>query len=118
MPTPLSPYTFSTPNHLLKATPKECLVLVLEAMELHPELWQCYFDDYLQHKLQLGSLHSGGISQKILHVIFEQLHKQEAISRVVSLHCYSHIYHVDLAKMANILQPLNQIQQVGGCWEV
>ena len=93
-------------------------MLALEAMELHPELWQRYFDDFLLHKLQLRGLHSGGISQQIFHVIFEQLHKLEAISRVVSLHCYSHTYHVDLAKMANILQPLNQIQQVGGCWKV
>ena len=83
-------------------------------MGLHPELWQHYFDDFLQHKLQLECLHSGGISQQVLHELFQQLHKQEAISRVVSLHCYSHTYHVDLAKMANLLRPLNQIQQVGG----
>ena len=105
-------------HHLLQTTPKENLVLAVEAMELHPELWQHYFDDFLQHKLQLECLHSGGVSQQVLHKLFQQPHKQEAISRVVSLHCYSHTYHVDLAKMAYLLQPLNQIQQVGGCSEV
>ena len=93
-------------------------MLAVEAMGLHPELWQHYFDDFLLHKLQLEGLHSGGISQRVLHVIFEQLHKQEAISRVVSLHCYSHIYNVDLTKMTNLLRLLNQIQQVGGRWKV
>ena len=106
------------PHHLLQATPKENLVLAVEAMGLHPELWQRYFDDFLTHKLQLEGFHSGGISQQVLHVVFQQLHKQETISRVVSLHCYGHIYHADHAKMANLLQPLNQIQQVGGCPEV
>lgn len=109
-PTPF----FSSPNLYLtlQATPDENLVLAVEAMRLHPELWQRYFDDFLQHKLQLKGLHSGGISQRLRHVLFQQLNKQDAISCVVSLHCYS---HVDLAKMADLLQPLNQIQQVGRC---
>ena len=93
-------------------------MLAVEAMRLHPELWQHYFDDFLLHKLQLGGLHSGGISQRVLHVLFQQLHKQEAILRVVSLHCYSHIYNMDLTKMTNLLRLLNQIQQVGGHWKV
>lgn len=90
-------------------------MLAVEAMKVHPELWERYFNDFLLHKLQLGSLHGGAISQQILHVFFEQLHKEEALVRVVSLHCYVHIYHLNLAKMANILRPLNQIQQVAMC---
>lgn len=90
-------------------------MLAVEAMKVHPELWQLYFDDFLLHKLQLGSLHSGAISQQILHVFFEQLHKEEALMRVVSLHCYVHIYHLNLAKMAYILRSLDQIQRVAVC---
>ena len=101
-----------------QATPKECLVLAVKAMELHPDLWQRYYDDFLVYKLRLGGLNRGAVSQQILNVLFQQLHKQDAISHVVSLHCYTHIHHVDLVKMANLLQPLNQIQQVGGCSEV
>ena len=82
-------------------------------MELHPELWQRYFDDFLLYKLKLGG-HQGGeaISQQILSAFFEQLHKQESLLRVVSLHCYVHVYHLDLAEMANILRPLNQMHKV------
>ena len=88
-------------------------MLAVEAMELYHDLWQRYLDDLLLHKLRLGGHQgSGAISQQILHVFFKQLDKQEAMSRVVSLHCYVHIYHLDLARMANILRPLNQMQQV------
>ena len=88
-------------------------MLAVEAMELHPDLWQHYFDDFLLRKLRLGGYQSGeAISQQILYRFFEQLHKQESLLRVVSLHCYVHIYHLDLAEMANILRPLNQMHKV------
>lgn len=114
LPMPFLVPTLTPPQ----ATPNECLVLAVKAMELHPDLWQCYFDDFLVYKLRLGGLNRGAISHQVLRVLFQQLHKQDAISRVVSLHCYTHFHHVDLVKMANLLQPLNQIQQVGECSEV
>ena len=86
-------------------------------MKLHPELWQRYFDDFLLYMLKLGG-HQEAISQQILYVFFEQLHKQESLLRVVSLHCYVHVYHLDLAEMANILRPLNQMHKVKKMWEL
>ena len=83
-------------------------------MKQYPTLWQCYLDDFLLYKLRLGDLHRGAISQQVLCVLFQQLQKQDAISRVVSLHCYTHIHHDRLANLiANLLPPLNKIQQVG-----
>lgn len=87
-------------------------MLAVDAMGVHFDLWQRYFDDFLLHKLRLGGLRGGAISQQILRAFFGQLHQQETLVRVVSLHCYIHVYHLDLAKMANLLRPLNQIQQV------
>ena len=84
-------------------------MLAIEAMGLHFDLWQRYFDDFI---IQLGGLLGGAISQQILHVFFSQLHQQETLVRVVSLHCYMHVYHLDLA---NLLRPLNQIQGVCVC---
>lgn len=81
-------------------------------MGVHFDLWQRYFDDFLLHKLRLGGLRGGTISQKILPAFFGQLHEQETLVRVVSVHCYIRVYHLDLAKMANFLRSLNQIQQV------
>ena len=97
---------------LHQAITKESLVLAVEAMELDFDLWQRYFDDFLKHKLRLGGPRIEAISQQILRVFFGELHEQEAMSRLVILHCYSHAYRQDLAKMANLLRPLNQIQQV------
>ena len=90
-------------------------MLAVEAMGRHFDLWQRYFDDFLLHKLRLGGLRGEAISQRILHVFFGQLHEQGVIVRMVSLHCYIRIYQLNLAKMATILRPLNQIQQVSVC---
>ena len=109
---PLLPPFSATISLILQANPKESLALAVDAMKLHFDLWQWYFDDFLQHKLQLGGLCREAISQQFLYAFFGQLHKQEALVRVVSLHCYVHTYHLDLAKMTNFLRPLNQIQQV------
>ena len=84
----------------------------MEAMGLHFDLWQRYFDDFLLHKLWLGGLRGGAISQQILRAFSEKLHEQESLVRVVSLHCYIHFCYLDLTKKANLLQLLDQIQQV------
>jgi len=83
-------------------------------MELHPELWQCYFDDFLLYKLRLGGLRRGSVSQHILSAYFGQLHEQEPMARAVSLHCYVRAYHMhpNLANMVSLLRSLNQTQQV------
>ena len=82
-------------------------------MGSHPDLWQRYFDNFFLRKLQLGS--DGAISQKLLKAFFEELDQREPMARVISLHCYSHTYHLNLAKVANILRQLDLIQQVSVC---
>ena len=84
-------------------------------MGSYPDLWQRYFVNFFLYKLQLGS--DGAISQKILKAFFKELDRQEPMACVVSLHCYSHTYHLNLAKIANILRQLDQIQQVSVCLE-
>ena len=82
-------------------------------MGAHLNIWKRYFDDFLKHKLRLRGLPAGeAISQKILYVLFSQMHEQEALTRITSLHTY----HLDLVKMANVLRVLDQIQQVGACF--
>jgi len=84
-------------------------------MEIHPDLWQRYFDEFLLHKLRLGGLQEGTISLQIFHVFFSHLHEQETVLRVVSLHCNVHANHLEFARKANRLRPLNQLQQVCAC---
>ena len=100
-------------NCLLQAPKKEAVVVVLEAMSNHPELWDRYFGDFVLHKLRLESPEAGeGIAKDILYVYFGDLHHQESIMRIVGLHSYLHVYHLNLAKMAVMLRPLNKIQKV------
>lgn len=81
-------------------------------MQLDTDLWQRYFYDFLLYKLHLGSTCCDTISQQILHVFFQQLNEQNIVERVASLHCHVHVYHLNFAKMVNLLWPLNEIQQV------
>lgn len=83
-------------------------------MSLHKELWQHYFSDFTLRKLHLESEGEGesGITEQILVCYFGQLHQQETMTRVVTLHAYIRVYQLDLARMATLLRPLNKIQQV------
>ena len=64
LPPSLFPLSPSLPPSLFLS--QESLVLAVEAMGVHFDLWQHYFDDFLLHKLRLGGLWDGAISQQIL----------------------------------------------------
>ena len=97
----------------IQESSKTAVVLSLEAISIHPELWPRYFSDFVLHKMKLETSDaSEGIAQKILESFFEQLHLQDALQRMVILHTYVHVYHLDLAKMAGMFRPLNKIQKV------
>ena len=86
-------------------------MLAVRAMQLDNDLWQRYFYDFLLYKLHLGGTYCD-ISQQILRVLFTLLHEQNIVERLASLHCHIHVYHLNFAKMVNLLEPLNKIQQV------
>ena len=82
-------------------------------MEANPELWDYYFNDFIAHTLHLeASGRFEGITQQILKAFFSQLYQEATLERVVQLHVYINIYHLELAKMATVLRPLNRIQRV------
>lgn len=98
---------------MMQETTKTAIVLVMEAISKHPELWPRYFSDFILHKMKLESTDTGeGIAQKVLEAFFEQIHSQDALQRMVILHTYLHVYQLDLAKMAGTFRPLNKIQKV------
>ena len=94
----------------------------MEAMAGNQNLWQCYFIDFITHKLKLvdpshtpqGHTPQGDLAQQILHTYFEQLHFCDMPQRVVQLHCWFNVYHLFLAQMATILRPLSKIEGVSG----
>lgn len=89
------------------------LTLVAEAMSKDAKLWDCYFNDFVLVKLRVDSEDSSsGIAQQILHAFLRQLNQLEYLERVVGLHSHFHVYQLDLARMASVLQHLNKLQKV------
>lgn len=83
----------------------------MKAMEENPEIWEYYFSDFISSMLHLES--SDGISQRILRAFFMGLKQEKSIlERLVQLHVYMDVYHLELAKMATVLRPLDRIQNV------
>ena len=80
-------------------------------MEENPEIWEYYFSDFISSMLHLET--SDGISQRILRAFFMELKQEKSIlERLVQLHVYMDVYHLELAKMATVLRPLDRIQNV------
>lgn len=96
----------------MQAPTPTAVVLAMEAISKHPELWPRYFSDFILHKMKLETDGGEGIAQKILEAFFVQLHQQDALQKLIILHTYLHVYQLDLAKMAGMFRPLNKIQQV------
>jgi len=96
---------------LFQSEPKHYLVHSLEAMEANPELWDYYFNDFISHALHLeDSCRFEDITQQILKAFFSKLYQEAMLERVVQLHVYNNMYHLNLAKMATVLRTLNRIQ--------
>ena len=107
--------------------PRQVIGLAVDAMASHQNIWQCYFNDFITHKLKLvdpghapqdhapqDHAPHGDIAQQILQTYFEQLHVSEMPKRMVELHCYVNVGHLFLAKMATTLRPLSSIAKVWG----
>ncbi len=95
------------------STSKQVLELVAKAISNDVELWNRYFIDFVMHKLRLDSEDSaGGIAQQMLYTFMSQLHKLEALERVINLHAFLHVYQLDLAKLASNLRPLIKLYKV------
>ena len=107
--------TYMTLRMYFKGFSFEAVQLVVKSIAKNEKLWSRYFGDFVLYKLQLGSEEkSESIGYKILYHVFEthKVHGLEALQRVVSLHCYAHVHHLNLAKMVPRLRPLNELQKV------
>ena len=95
----------------MQSDEKSFLAHSLKAQEDNPVIWDYYFSDFIARTLHLES--SEGISQRILRAFFIQLYEEKTtLERIAQLHVYMNVYHLELAKMATVLRPLDQIQHV------
>ena len=92
------------------------VVLALEAMDRNSEIWRRYFRDFMFHKLNLNAVGPGeeAIAEKVLEMYFKDFHSEshDAQQKVVWLHSYVHLYHLDVSKMAGLFISLIKIQRV------
>ena len=103
------------------------LSLAIHAMTSYQDLWLCYFNDFITHKLKLvdqdhapsqdHSPRGGDMAQQFLCTYFEELHFLEMPNRLAELHCNVSTYQLYLAQMATILRPLSKIGKVRGALE-
>ena len=104
--------------NLLQVFPRTVIGFAVEALTLDDSIWQCYFTDFISHKLDLlhPTLHKPlqeDIAHQLLHAYFEQLHSCEMPQRLVELHCSASLKQLSLARMVtHILCPLRKIKEV------
>ena len=72
-------------------------------------LFKRYSEAFTHQKLRLGSS-TAGVSFKILRLTFLQLHpEQDLQTRLALLHICMHVYQLDLARLVQVLRPLDTL---------
>ena len=87
------------------------MCVCLQAMQEHPELWSCYFSDFTYHALKVD-ISDSILSEKIVEVMFPNIHTLEPVTRMVYLHVYTMFNKLELASITSLLRPLETIMQV------
>lgn len=90
--------------------------MAITAMTSDRNVWQCYFKDFITHKLELvdpsDAPQQGDVVSHILNIYFGELHSKKMPLKLVELHCHASIEHLSLAQMATSLRPLNKLERV------
>ena len=85
------------------------LKIAIQAMLENRQLWKSYNEAFTHQKLRLGPS-SAGISFQILKLILTQLHdEQDLLTRFALLHICAHVYQLDLARLVQVLRPLDNL---------
>lgn len=95
----------------------EVLLLAIESMTNHEDLWQYYCKDLIMHKLRPAHATHGSskndIGQLILQNFFEHVYHSSSnslLERLAKLHCSISMNQLNLDHMAAILRPLSNVR--------
>ena len=88
-----------------------CAVVIKE-MENDETLWQKYFNDFTHHYLHLSAIATDSIENKLVQLTFSDVLRNYSVMKAVAVHCYMHLYQLDLAKIAASLKPLGQLEEL------
>ena len=75
-------------------------------------LWQKYFNDFTYHHLHLSATAADSIEKKLVQLTFSDVLRNYSVMKAVAVHCYMHLYQLDLAKIVASLKPLGQLEEL------
>ena len=78
-------------------------------MQSSEEIWKKYYNDFVNQYLHLSGA-PDDIEHKLLQITLSGVLDNYKEMKAVALHCYIHLYQLDIAKVVALLKPLAQIK--------
>lgn len=73
-------------------------------------IWQKYFNDFTHHYLHLSATAPDSLEHKLVQLTFSDMLRSYNVMKAIAVHCYLHLYQLDLAKVIASLKPLGQLE--------
>ena len=96
---------------LLQAGEKYMSAVAIKEMQNDEKLWQKYYNDFTNYFLHMSSA-PNSIEHKLLQLTFTDVLNTYSEMKPIAMHCYIHLYQLDLAKVVAFLKPLGQLHIV------
>ena len=85
--------------------------VAIKEMQNDENLWQKYYNDFTNYFLHMSSS-PNSIEHKLLQLTFTDVLTTYSEMKPIAIHCYIHLYQLDLAKVVALLKPLGQLHIV------
>ena len=83
--------------------------IAIKEMDNHEEMWQKYYNDFIYHYLYL-SANPDDLEHKLLEITFCDIFSNYKEMKAIVVHCYLHLYQLDLAKIVVLLKSLRKLK--------
>ena len=83
--------------------------IAIKEMDNYEEMWQKYYNDFIYHYLYL-SANPDDLEHKLLEITFCDIFSNYKEMKAIVVHCYLHLYQLDLAKIVALLKSLRKLK--------
>jgi len=87
------------------------IATAVKEMQTNEEMWRKYCSDFICHYCHISTA-PDSIEHKLLQLILDDAIDSFTEMKAIAVHCYIHLYQVNLAKVVTILKPLGQLKVV------
>ena len=84
--------------------------IAIKEMGNDEAIWQKYFNDFTHHYLHLSAAAADSLEHKLVQLTFTDILRNYNIMKAIAIHCYMHLYQLDLAKIVASLKPLGKLE--------